>query len=435
MLPRDPHEPRLLTWIRNPAVRRTLTLSGLWLFIFGVLISFRNVLLPFGLAILIAFIIEPVVQWATERSIQGKHMPRVAAILTIYVLVGVFIYVFSALTLPQIGREVAKMGAESTALISGLEGRMGVLLDETSAFAERNNLPIERAEIAAFLRDNMTAATKAARKNAAQVLTFGRDVIALTVQAIFGLFLVLMLTAFISIDRVRIVEFFASLVPPEYQASYDRMIEGISTGLAGVVRGQVLICMTNGVLTFIGLWLLGVKFPIVLATVAAMLSLIPIFGSILSTIPIVLVAITDSIPKGFLALFWIIGIHLVEANFLNPKIMGDAAKIHPVLVVFSLIVGEKTAGLAGALFAVPIASVVFTIFKAFHRRAVEAKVERARTDSMVALITTTQDLPRVTDPKTVEITSTGSFEKPEKSKRARKATNKDPPFQPTPTDS
>ena len=61
-------------------------------------------------------------------------------------------------------------------------------------------------------------------------------------------------------------------------------------------------------------------------------------------------------------LAWIIGIHLVEANFLNPKIMGDAAKIHPVLVVFALIAGEHSYGLVGALFAVPVASIIQTIF-------------------------------------------------------------------------
>ena len=67
-------------------------------------------------------------------------------------------------------------------------------------------------------------------------------------------------------------------------------------------------------------------------------------------------------------LAWIIGIHLVEANFLNPKIMGNAAKIHPVLVVFALIAGEHSYGLVGALFAVPVASIIQTIFIYYRRR-------------------------------------------------------------------
>ena len=99
----------------------------------------------------------------------------------------------------------------------------------------------------------------------------------------------------------------------------------------------------------------------------------PIFGSILSSIPIVVIALVSSgsfdLKQGLYVLGWIILIHLIEANFLNPKIMGDAAKIHPVLVVFALIAGEQSYGLVGALFAVPVASIIQTIFVYFRRRS------------------------------------------------------------------
>ena len=66
-------------------------------------------------------------------------------------------------------------------------------------------------------------------------------------------------------------------------------------------------------------------------------------------------------------LVWIIGIHQLEANLLNPKIMGDAAKIHPVLVVFSLLVGEHFFQTVGALLAVPCMSIAQSVFT--HVRA------------------------------------------------------------------
>ena len=65
---------------------------------------------------------------------------------------------------------------------------------------------------------------------------------------------------------------------------------------------------------------------------------------------------------GLLVLVWILGIHLVEANVLNPKILGDAAQLHPVVVIFALVAGEHTFGLFGALFAVPAASMLQTVF-------------------------------------------------------------------------
>jgi predicted PurR-regulated permease PerM len=64
-------------------------------------------------------------------------------------------------------------------------------------------------------------------------------------------------------------------------------------------------------------------------------------------------------------LAWIVGIHQLEANLLNPKIMGDSAKIHPVLVIFSLLVGEHFFQIVGALLAVPTMSVVQSIFLHF----------------------------------------------------------------------
>ncbi len=102
------------------------------------------------------------------------------------------------------------------------------------------------------------------------------------------------------------------------------------------------------------------------------MSLIPIFGSILSSIPIVSIALVSSgrfdVLQGLKVTGWIVFIHLVEANFLNPKIMGDAAKIHPVVVVFALIAGEHSYGLVGALFAVPVASIIQTLFLYFRRK-------------------------------------------------------------------
>jgi predicted PurR-regulated permease PerM len=122
--------------------------------------------------------------------------------------------------------------------------------------------------------------------------------------------------------------------------------------------------------------LFHVKYALLLGMLAGTFSFIPVFGSILSSIPIVAVALTSgptgfSLSTGLGMLGWIVGIHFLEANLLNPKIIGTAAKMHPVVVVFALMVGEETGGLIGALLAVPIASIVQAIFLYFRRRQAE----------------------------------------------------------------
>jgi putative heme transporter len=359
--------------MRNRAVRRTLVLTVLWMFIAAVLLRFRDVLLPFGVAVLLAFILEPLVDLLSTMRIRGRTLPRVASIIGIYAVLICVFSLFGTWTTQQVGRELSGLAKVRETIVADARAMTGSILDRIEHFAETNHIPFDRQKVQQELveQGSLMRAVDEFSENAGRLFGLAADIVGTAFTAIFGTFLVLMLTAFLSMDRARIERFFFSLVPPEYQSAYTTVVKGMSVGLAGVVRGQVLICMTNGVLTFIGLWILDVKLPLILASVASVFSLIPIFGSILSTVPIVAMALTDSAAKGVFALLWIIGIHLVEANFLNPKIMGDAAKIHPVVIVFALIVGERTAGLPGALFAVPIASVIVTIFKFLHSRALD----------------------------------------------------------------
>jgi predicted PurR-regulated permease PerM len=200
-----------------------------------------------------------------------------------------------------------------------------------------------------------------------------QDVIAGFIKGIFGFFFTLMIGAFILIDVEKVHAFLRSLFPSDMREDYDVIISGIDQGLSGVIRGQLVICLINAVLTYIGLLVFGVKYKLILAIVAGLMSLIPIFGSILSSVPIVIVALVSGdqgidVIRGVAILLWIIGIHLIEANILNPKIIGTAAKIHPVLVIFALFLGEYSYGLVGALLAVPILSAIQVVFMYLYRK-------------------------------------------------------------------
>ena len=108
---------------------------------------------------------------------------------------------------------------------------------------------------------------------------------------------------------------------------------------------------------------------------AGAFSLIPVFGTIISSIPIVVIALVSSeggpdFASALGILAWIAGIHLLEANVLNPKIIGDSAHIHPVLVIFALLAGEHVYGLTGALLAIPAMSLVQTTFIHARRHSI-----------------------------------------------------------------
>jgi predicted PurR-regulated permease PerM len=191
-------------------------------------------------------------------------------------------------------------------------------------------------------------------------------VIATIARSIFLLFMTLMVAGYIMGTRETIIGFFRSLLPSRSRTSYDRLLWRVDRGLSGVVRGQLLICLVNGVLSAFGYWMFDLKYWPILALVSGIMSIVPIFGSILSSIPVVMIGLTQNFWTALWVLLWIIGIHQVEANLLNPKIIGVAAKIHPVLVVLALITGEHFFGLWGALLAVPVLSILQSIFIHFR---------------------------------------------------------------------
>ena len=168
-------------------------------------------------------------------------------------------------------------------------------------------------------------------------------------RVIFVFFITLMLAAYMMLDA----RAHRGVLPVARRAragapSFDALLARIDSGLSGVVRGQLVICGINGVLSGVGFAIVGLKYWPVMALVAALFSLVPIFGSIASAVPAVAIGLTQGLGTASFVLFWIVGIHQLEANVLNPKIMGDAAKIHPVLVIFSLLAGEHFFRVRGA---------------------------------------------------------------------------------------
>lgn len=407
--------------------RRFAKLWGFLGFCILVLVLARHVVLPFVFALLIAYILSPVV------NRMGHKMPRGLAIVICYIAFLAVLGLFMVALLPRLSKDAARIGSEAPALYEKLndqwapqlaawlerklpsmapadepevrepvvadvptppgtqfvvtplpDGRYAISMEKTGIeltprsdggfVVTPRHEPPEAKTLEDRLRGLARDALASLQSQLGDLFRFGQAVLRGVIRGVFTFFLVLMIAAFILLDIEKIHQFARSLVPDQHRGDYDVVVAGIDRGLSGVIRGQLMICVVNGILTYIGLVIFGVKYSLILAVVAGVLSLIPIFGSILSTIPIVLAALVSTqagvdIFKAVAMLAWIIGIHFLEANLLNPKIIGTAAKIHPILVIFALVVGEHSYGLTGALLAVPVASIVQVFFLFFRRKA------------------------------------------------------------------
>lgn len=380
--------------------RRLAILAGLWLFILAVLIAFRSVVLPFAAAALIAYLVAPLVTRLTGAKLGRFQMPRWVAILLIYLAFFTLVYLAFIALVPQLYREVLRVSRDVVGFTNSLTPeRIHELSREASQWLSDRGFPVEissrslegsedeaqsgtwineaarpsgrgfSVDLEQVFRDTAQRLSAVAKEDLGNIVEISRRIITAVLAGIFGMFFMLMVAAFFSIDASTIRHYVATLVPPEYAADVRQLVHMIDRKLAGVVRGQITICLINGTLTFAGLLILGVKFAFLLATMAALLSLIPIFGTILSSVPIVIIGLSQSWKTGVAALLWIIGIHALEAYVLNPKIMGTAARIHPIVVAFSLIAGEHYFGLLGALFAVPLAAIIVACFDFLRLKA------------------------------------------------------------------
>ena len=378
--------------VKPQRTQRLLILAGLWLFIALVLVTFRAVLLPFVVAALIAYLVQPLVRRITRVQVRGRFVPRWVAILLIYALFFLGVYVFFVALLPQLYRELARISRDAVAYANSLTPeKVEGIAQRAEAWLLSRGIPValsERAlegasavpstgpaqfnlalDLEQLIRDFAQAVSSYAGENLKGILDVSRRIVTGVLVGVFTLFFILMVAAFFSIDAQAIRRYALSLIPSEYAADARALSARIDRALAGVVRGQATICIVNGVLTGIGMLVFGVKFVFLLSTIATLFSLIPIFGTILSSVPIVLIALSDGVEKGFAILLWIIGIHALEAYVLNPKIMGSAAHIHPVLVAFALIAGEHLYGLVGALLAAPLTAILVACFDYLRLKA------------------------------------------------------------------
>jgi predicted PurR-regulated permease PerM len=393
----------------TPQRRRTVFLVVSAAIAVVICLLANDVMLPIILGGVVAYVILPIV-----RAFEKRRVPRPLAIVMTYVIIIGSLAIFIRVTFHRIALETQSFVREVPELmtrardnwIPNVESRIRAMHgnapsdvtvidpkapDDAKEEAFRihpnpdgsfgvdieNGLHVRHArdgfviagkaktepfDIDSFFADSLASSLEYARSNAFELARIGGRAIEMVSRVIFIFGLTLMVGAYLILTKEKIGAFFLSLAKPSSRADLRELGRRVDHGLAGVVRGQLVICLINGVLTAVGLGIFGVHYWPLLAILATIFSLVPIFGALASAIPAVALGLAQGPSTAIFVLCWIVGVHQVEANLLNPKIMGDSAKIHPVLVIFSLLVGEHFFHIIGALLAVPSMSVAQTLF-------------------------------------------------------------------------
>jgi predicted PurR-regulated permease PerM len=391
----------------TPQRRRTVFLIVSALIAVLVCLLANDVMLPIVMGGVVAYVILPIV-----RAFEKRRVPRPLAIVMTYLILIGSLAIFIRVTFHRIALETQSFVREVPELMTRardqwipvVESRIRAMHggaptnvpeatkeddakeeafrihpnpDGTFGLDIENGLHVRHArdgfviagkaktepfDVDTFFADSLASSLEYARSNAFELARLGGRFVETVSRVIFVFGLTLMVGAYIILTKEKIAAFFLSLARPSSRADLRELGHRVDHGLSGVVRGQLVICLINGVLTAIGLGIFGVHYWPLLAILATIFSLVPIFGALASAIPAVALGLAQGPSTAVFVLCWIVGVHQVEANLLNPKIMGDSAKIHPVLVIFSLLVGEHFFHIVGALLAVPTMSVAQTLF-------------------------------------------------------------------------
>lgn len=187
-----------------------------------------------------------------------------------------------------------------------------------------------------------------------------------TFSLIFSVFTVLVMSLYLLLERDHLYRYSAILFRHNHEERSRRLLNRIEDSLGGWVRGQIVLMFVIGILTYVGLTILGIPYAVPLAILAGVLEMLPNLGPTLSAIPAILIAaITISPTMGAIVGGLYIVIQFVENNIVVPQIMKKAVGISPITSIVLILVGVRFGGIMGAILIIPAYIVLRVILEEF----------------------------------------------------------------------
>ncbi|NMA13924.1 MAG: AI-2E family transporter [Clostridia bacterium] len=338
--------------------RRKIWLISLTIGLTGGILIFmyhiRVILTPFFLSIIFAYILLPGVETLVKRQI-----PISLAILIIYLTVASVVAVLILYVFPGIFAELNRF-AETVPLYTG---QIQVWLSQLHEVYNRFNIP---EGIRQVIDETILLVEKTliqAARNIAQ------GIIGL-VGHVLSIVIVPVLTFYFLKDHELICKRIVSLLPPAYRTEFLTLWARINSVLRKFIRGHLSVACIVGTLTGLGLALVGVDYAVTLGLMAGAADIIPYFGPIIGALPAVFLALLQSKKLALKVVLIMFIVQQLENSIISPRIIGDSVGIHPLAIIFVLLIGGYFWGVLGMLFAVPLAVVLRVLITYVYQKAI-----------------------------------------------------------------
>jgi predicted PurR-regulated permease PerM len=342
---------------------RALYRGGLFVVVLVVLVflgvQLKWVVVQLFAAAIVAAAIQPIVARVSDpaRTPTWRWRPPPAAVVVfVYVCVGLVVLVLGTILLRAAltqGAIIAQRAPEYAALLqvwyTSTLGRWA-LLDEMDPFD---------------LLGGTSALTQWISGVTTQVLNVASLLLALFGGAI-NVILVLFIALYLTVDAHAMREYLLVFLPIHRRERARRILANISSRLGQWVAGQLIVCLIVGIGAALVLGVIGVPAALLLALVWAVCVLIPGIGPFLSAIPTIVLGFVPGPTTGVLATLFAVVWSQLENNVIVPRVMGSTVKLNPLVVLVAVLVGNELLGIAGALFAIPMAAALAVVVDEVH---------------------------------------------------------------------
>jgi predicted PurR-regulated permease PerM len=339
-------------------------------FVADVFYAFGDILLVFFLAWLLSFVLLPLINGI------GRLVPRMPPALAVIIVYLAMVSILLALVV-QVSASVAASTAQFIQDAPQLEAQLAGLLDDLEVRLAALGFSVDLVSQAPLIVQNL--------QGWASQLVGPVQAIALASVGVLGnLLIIVILSVYIAIDRTAIVAFLYRMVPPGFVTEARLLQLSVSRSFGGFLRGQAIMGLTYGVIAAIVNIGFGLEYGAATSVIAGLLHAIPFFGPFVSWLPPVAVALLLHPDVAV----WVLAIMgagwFLTMNGLQPRLMAGAVGIHPVVVLGSVLVGVRIAGIPGAIFGIPVAAVLSAFFFHWYGRSREAGTVADRAAQRVA---------------------------------------------------
>ncbi len=317
--------------------------------IFAIMVIAKSILIPLSMAMLISFILLPVVKKLESWGVNNL-LSAFISMLMLFLIIGGGVTLFST-----------KMINISDQL-NDFTGKIMNTLTEAIIFINSNVYFIEelnREELIEKGKEWLNESSGSIVQN-----TFNS-----TTSFLTGLITTIIFTFLFLIYRKGLTRAFVAFGGDENKGKIFRMLKNMQSVGKKYLSGMFLLILILGFANSTGLWIIGIDSPILFGFLAAILSIVPYIGtSIGATIPVLYAFMTsDSLwtPIAVMILFW--SIQTIESNYLNPKIVGSSLNVNALVAILSLLIGASVWGIAGMVLFLPFAAMLKVLCEEFDQ--------------------------------------------------------------------